>query len=95
MPTAEGWLYLASWLALATREVIGYPMADHHRAKLVVDALDMAARLGRLGPGCVIHSDRGSENTSSQLRTRLDELGHRQSMGRTGNCFDNAAAESF
>jgi putative transposase len=95
IPTAEGWLYLASWLDLATREVIGYSMADHHRAELVVDALDMAAALGRLEPGCVIHSDRGSEYTSGQLRSRIRELGHRQSMGRTGSCFDNAAAESF
>ena len=63
-------------------------MADHHRAELVVGALDMAARLGRMEPGCVIHSDRGLEYTSSQLRTRIDELGHRQSMGRTGSCFD-------
>ncbi|MFI5987915.1 IS3 family transposase [Streptomyces sp. NPDC051555] len=69
IPTAEGWLYLASWLDLATREIIGYSMAGHHRADLVVDALDMAAALGRLEPGCVIHSDRGSEgefNWSSQ-----------------------------
>ncbi|MEU4066506.1 IS3 family transposase [Streptomyces wedmorensis] len=95
IPTAEGWLYLASWLDLATREVIGYSMADHHRAELVVDALDMADALGRLEPGCVIHSDRGSEYTSGQLRSRMRELGHRQSMGRTGSCFDNAAAESF
>ena len=50
VPTAEGWLYLATWLDLTTREIIGYSMADHHRADLVVDALDMAADLGRLGP---------------------------------------------
>ncbi|MCX4734292.1 IS3 family transposase [Streptomyces sp. NBC_01363] len=71
IPTAEGWLYLAAWLDLATREVIGYSMADHHRAELVVDALDMAAALGRLEPGCVIHSDRGSEYTSGQLRMKI------------------------
>ncbi|MDX3388254.1 IS3 family transposase [Streptomyces niveiscabiei] len=94
-PTAEGRLYAASWLDLATLETIGYSMADHHRAELVVDALDMAVALGRLEPGCVIHSDRGSEYTSGHLRTRISELGHRQSMGRTGNCFGNAAAESF
>ncbi|WP_329460743.1 IS3 family transposase [Streptomyces sp. NBC_01497] len=76
IPTAEGWLYLASWLDLATREVIGYSMADHHRADLVIDALDVAAALGRLEPGCVIHSDRGSEYTSSQLRHRIGALGH-------------------
>ncbi|MFD3678419.1 IS3 family transposase [Streptomyces sp. NPDC058613] len=95
IPTAEGWLYLASWLDLATREIIGYSMAGHHRADLVVDALDMAVALGRLEPGCVIHSDRGSEYTSGQFRDRIRELEHRQSMGRTGSCFDNAAAESF
>ncbi len=69
IPTAEGWLHLATWMDLATREIIGYSMADHHRAELVVDALDMAAGLGRLQPGCVIHTDRGSEggfNRSSQ-----------------------------
>ncbi|MFE7115548.1 IS3 family transposase [Streptomyces sp. NPDC057654] len=95
IPTSEGWLYLASWLDLATREIIGYSMADHHRADLVVDALDMAAALGRLQPRCVIHSDRGSEYTSSQLSIRIRELNGRQSMGRTGICYDNAAAESF
>ncbi|MCA1223862.1 DDE-type integrase/transposase/recombinase [Streptomyces sp. 8L] len=95
LPTAEGWLYLASWLDLATREIIGYSMADHHRAALVLDALDIAAKLGRLQPRCVIHSDRGSEDTSIQLREKIDELQGRQSMGRTGICYDNAAAESF
>jgi transposase InsO family protein len=95
LPTAEGWLYLACWLDLATREVVGYAMADHHRAELVVDALDMAHGRGGLEPGCVIHSDRGSEYTSTQLGARMRELGLRQSCGRTGSCFDNAAAESF
>ncbi|MFE7332225.1 DDE-type integrase/transposase/recombinase [Streptomyces sp. NPDC057565] len=95
MPTAGGWLYLASWLDLATREIIGYPMSDHHRAELVIDALDMALVLGRLEPGREIHSDRGSEYTSDQLRHRIGKLGHRQSVGRTGSRFDNAAAESF
>ncbi|MEU9624226.1 IS3 family transposase [Streptomyces sp. NPDC048155] len=95
IPTAGGWLYLASWLDLATREIIGYSMADHHRAELVVDALDTAVAPDRLEPGCVIHSDRGSEYTSDQLRGRIGTLGHQQRMGRTGSCFDNAAAESF
>jgi putative transposase len=61
LPTDEGWLYLACWLDLATREVVGYAMADHHRADLVVDALHMAHGRGRLEPGCIAHSDRGSE----------------------------------
>ncbi|MGW7386753.1 IS3 family transposase [Streptomyces sp. NPDC054794] len=95
LPTAEGWLYLACWLDLATREVVGYAMADHHRAELVVDALDMAHGRAGLEPGCVIHSDRGSEYTSARFRDQIRELGLRQSCGRTGSCFDNAAAESF
>ncbi|WP_327365096.1 IS3 family transposase [Streptomyces sp. NBC_01217] len=95
LPTAEGWLYLACWLDLATREVVGYAMADHHRAELVIDALDMAHGRSGLEPDCVIHSDRGSEYTSAQFRDRIRELGLRQSCGRTGSCFDNAAAESF
>jgi transposase InsO family protein len=64
IPTDAGWLYLATWLDLATREIVGYSMADHHRASLVVDALGMAAGRGRLQPGCILHSDRGSEYTS-------------------------------
>ncbi|MFF2509347.1 DDE-type integrase/transposase/recombinase [Streptomyces sp. NPDC058067] len=75
--TAEGRLCLASSPDLATREVIGCSMADHHRADLVVDALDMAARTGRLEPGCAVHSDRGPEYTSSQLRAKIAELGGR------------------
>lgn len=94
-PTGEGWLYLACWLDLATREVVGYAMADHHRADLVVDALHMAHGRGRLEPACIAHSDRGSEYTSTQLRTTARQLGIRLSTGHTGSCYDNAAAESF
>jgi transposase InsO family protein len=57
LPTIEGWWYLATVIGLATREVIGYAMADHHRAELVTDALGMAAGRGALQPGCIMHSD--------------------------------------
>jgi transposase InsO family protein len=70
-------------------------MADHHRAELVVDALDMAHGRSGLEPGCVIHDDRGSEYTSAQFRDWTGELGLRQSCGCTRSCFDNAAAQSF
>ncbi|WP_093804247.1 IS3 family transposase [Streptomyces sp. Wb2n-11] len=92
--TDEGWLYPATWLDLATREIVGYSMADHHRASLVVGALAMAVGRGRLRPGCVAHSDRGSECTSEGLREEMRRSGLRQSMGRTGSCSGNAA-ESF
>ncbi|MFI2720710.1 DDE-type integrase/transposase/recombinase [Streptomyces collinus] len=61
IPADEGWLYLATWLELATREIVGYSMAGRHRAFLVVDVLGMAVGRGRLKPGCIAHSDRGSE----------------------------------
>ncbi|MEV1080337.1 DDE-type integrase/transposase/recombinase [Streptomyces sp. NPDC050211] len=70
-------------------------MADHHRASLVVDALQMAHGRAELRPGCVIHSDRGSEYSSAEFRDEIRELNLRQSCGRTGSCFDSAAAESF
>ncbi|WP_326793307.1 IS3 family transposase [Streptomyces sp. NBC_00841] len=95
LPTIEGWWYLATVIDLATREVIGYAMAGHHRAELVTDALRMAAGRGGLQPGCIMHTDRGSEYTSGEFRQELRELNLRQSMGRTGICYDNAAAESF
>lgn len=95
LPTMQGWWYLATVIDLATREVIGYAMADHHRAELVVDALKMASGRGGLQAGCIMHTDRGSEYTSAQFRSLIAELGLRQSMGRTGSCYDNAAAESF
>ncbi len=95
LPTLAGWWYLATVIDLATREVIGYAMADHHRAELVVAALKMAAGRGLLKEGCIAHSDRGSEYTSREYRSRLRKLRMRQSMGRTGSCYDNAAAESF
>ncbi|MET7938259.1 DDE-type integrase/transposase/recombinase [Streptomyces sp. NPDC005322] len=86
---------MACWLDLATREVVGYAMADHHRADLVVDALRMAHGRGGLQPGCIVHSDSGSEYISARFRTELGRLRLRPSTGRTGSCFDNAAAESF
>lgn len=93
--TWQGWLYLAVLTDCCTREVIGYAMADHMRTELVLDAVAMAMRNGRLDKGCIMHSDRGSQYTSSDYREKLTELGLRHSVGRTGQCWDNAMAESF
>ncbi|MCX3061354.1 IS3 family transposase [Streptomyces beihaiensis] len=93
--TAEGKIYLATCIDLATREVIGWAVADHHRAELPVAALRMAASRGALEPGCIMHTDRGSEYTSDEFRKEVRKLGMRQSMGRVGSCYDNAAAESW
>ena len=93
--TREGKLYMATRIDLATREIVGWAMADHHRAELPVAALRMAAGRGGLDGGCVMHTDRGSEYTSDEFRTEIARLGMRQSMGRVGSCYDNAAAESW
>ena len=95
LPTIEGWYYLATVIDLATREVVGWSMTDHHRAELVIDALRMAHARGGLEEDCIFHSDRGSEYTSRDFRTEISKLTMRQSMGRVGSCYDNAAAESF
>lgn len=68
LPTGEGRLYLACLLDLATRKVVGYAMADHYRAALVIDALRMAAGRGRLQPACIAPSDRGSAYMSGQFQ---------------------------
>ncbi|MFJ9381393.1 IS3 family transposase [Streptomyces sp. NPDC101455] len=93
--TLEGKLYLATCIDLATREVVGWAMADHHRAALPVAALRMAAGRGGLEDDCIMHTDRGSEYTSDEFRTEIGKLRMRQSMGRVGSCYDNAAAESW
>ena len=95
LPTEEGWLYLATVLDLHTREIVGHALAPHMRADLVCDAITLAADRGLTGPGAVFHSDRGTQYASTEFRAALAAHGIRASMGRTGSCYDNAAAESF
>jgi len=94
--TGEGWLFLATVIDLFSRRVIGWSAAAHMRSELVADALTMAVatRGGRVN-GVVFHSDRGSQYTSAAFGALCDRLGVTQSMGATGVCWDNAAAESF
>jgi putative transposase len=95
IPTWQGWLYLASVIDCATKACIGYAMADHMRAELVTDALEMAARNYDLAPCAIFHSDRGTQYMSAAFAETANRLDVRQSVGRTGVCFDNAQAESF
>ena len=95
IPTWEGWVYLATVIDCATRKVVGWAMDDNYRAPLITAAIGMAARNLGLPPGAVFHSDRGSNYTSAEFAAVLERLGIRQSVGRTGICFDNALAESF
>ena len=95
IPTWQGWLYLASVIDCCTKECIGYALADHMRADLVIDALQMAARNHTLADGAIFHSDRGTQYTCEAFARAAAELDIRRSVGRTGSCFDNAQAESF
>jgi len=95
IPTWEGWLYLATVIDCHTKMVIGWAMADHYKTSLIEAALDMAAGNIALGEDCIFHSDRGSNYTSERFAKRLGGMGIRQSLGRTGVCWDNAMAESF
>lgn len=93
--TWEGWMYLATVIDLASRLVVGWAMADHMRAELVCDALQMAITRRRPEPGLIFHSDRGSQYTSRQFRELLDRHGIRQSVSRPRQCWDNAVIEAF
>jgi transposase InsO family protein len=93
--TWEGWVYLATVIDCFNKEVIGYAIADHMRADLVVDAVQMATRNHTLEPGCIVHHDHGAQYTSATYAEKLAQHQLRLSLGRTGNCFDNALAESF
>jgi putative transposase len=94
IPTATGFLYLAIVLDAWSRKVVGWSMANHLRAELVLDALEMA--VGQRRPKDVIHhSDQGSQYTSLAFGKRCQEAGVRPSMGSVGDAYDNAMAESF
>ena len=93
--TWEGWLYLATVIDCATRKLVGWAMDDNYKTPLIIDAIKMAARNLDLPEGAIFHSDRGSNYTSAKFAEALGKLGIRQSVGRTGICYDNALAESF
>ena len=92
----EGKVYLAAVTDAFSRRVIGWSIADHIRAELVVDALQMAIwRRHPDGEGAIVHSDHGSQYTSWAFGKRLRAAGLLGSMGTVGDAYDNAAAESF
>ena len=94
VPTASGFLYLAVVLDAWSRKVVGWSMANHLRAELVLDAMEMA--IGQRRPKDVIHhSDQGSQYTSLAFGKRCKEAGVRPSMGSVGDAYDNAMCESF
>jgi transposase InsO family protein len=95
-PTREGKVYLAAVLDVYARRIVGWSIADHLRAELVVDALEMARWRRRPAPGQTeLHSGRGAQYTSWAFGHRLRAAGLLGSMGRVGSAYDNAMMESF
>ena len=95
--TEAGWSYLATVMDLFSRRVIGWSVSNHNDSKLVCRALQSAilTRGGSLPPKLIHHSDRGSTYASYEYQDMLLSFGIRQSMSAKGNCYDNAAMESF
>ena len=93
--TAEGWLYLASVLDLFSRRIVGWAMDEHMEASLVQNAWNMAVSQRNPSAELLHHSDQGSQYTSETYQQSLAAHHCQVSMSRIGNCFDNAAVESF
>ncbi len=93
--TAEGWLYLTTVEDMCSRSMVGHAITDHLRATAVIDALNMALSRRAIAPGLIFHSDRGKQYVDHRFRAILEKNHIIQSMSSTGNCYDNAMAESF
>jgi putative transposase len=93
--TGQGWLYVVVVLDLFTRRVVGWAMAAHLDAQVMLDALHMAINRRRPPAGLIVHSDRGAQYASTEYRQLLARHGLIASMSRKGNCYDNAFVESF
>lgn len=95
IPTREGWLYLAAFMDLKSRKIKGWDIRDHMRTELVETAFRQAVYREGPVPGLIAHSDRGSQYASRDFRNLLDQHHVLSSMSAKGNCYDNAAMESF
>jgi len=92
--TSEGWLYLCMFLDLFTRKIVGWSTSSRMKADMVVEAYRKAIWHEDPDPGLIVHSDKGSQYASKKFRRALKPISI-QSMSSTGNCYDNAFAESF
>ena len=86
---------MATVIDIASRRVVGYAMADHLRTELPAAALANAIAARDPGPGVIFHSDRGCQYTSAEFAALASDCDVALSAGRTGQCWDNALAESF
>ena len=95
IPTRKGWLYLSAIMDLYSRMIVGWSMGERNSSKLAEDALKMAATNRGDVQGVLLHSDQGAQYASTSYQQLLSNLGVICSMSRKGNCWDNAAMESF
>ena len=95
VPTDEGWLYLVTVLDIFTRQIVGWSMGNQHDAPLATDALTMALKRQQPLAGLILHSDRGGEFANQLYSETCAEDKLIRSMSGSGNCYDNAMAESF
>ena len=95
IPTREGWLYLVCVLDLYSRRVVGWSMSERMTSELVIAGLTMGLQTRDLGGKELHHSDRGSQYASGAFQKLLADHGITCSMSGKGNCYDNAAMESF
>lgn len=93
--TEEGWLYLAVMMDLYSRKVIGWALSERMTTQLVIDALQMALWRRKMPRGVIVHSDRGSQYCAHAYQALLVEHGLICSMSKRGDCYDNAAMESW
>ena len=94
--TEEGFLFLAIFLDIFTRKIVGFAADDNMRAEIVLEALSMALRQQDVKPGeTIAHSDRGSQYAGENYRERTELVGIVRSMSRKGNCYDDSHCESF
>ena len=93
--TRQGWLYLAVFLDVYSRRIVGWAMDRRIDDDLVIDAFNQAFINRRPSSGLIVHSDRGSQYCSRSFKERLKTNGCEQSMSKSGNCYDNAITESF
>ena len=93
--TKEGWLYLAVIIDLYSRRVVGWAVSNRLKKDLALEALNRAVALRNPPPGCIHHTDRGSQYCSHDYQKQLRELGFKVSMSGKGNCYDNAVVETF
>jgi len=89
------WAYLATWMDLLSRKIVGWQVADSMTAELVIEALKKAILRERLPTGLIVHSDRGGQYVDTEFRGLLDQHGFEQSMSRADETYDNAHAESL